>query len=169
MAAALPRRSCSPAPAEWKQAIVDAKSEHASKAEVLNDITPLPGTVGFKTVLRSLPTEFLMEWSGKRDAARRERDRLRGQIVSTTQAGRRHQGHPLGQRDHAQARHRGGSGPDADALARRTRPAAADQAAVGGAKPAQYRHYGRGSRAGQPRRLKRNGISALACCLITIF
>ena len=80
-----------PAPQEWKQAIVDAKSEHAMKAEVLNDITPLPGTAGFKTVLRSLPTKFLTEWSGKRDEARRERDRLRGQIVSTTQAGRQHE------------------------------------------------------------------------------
>ena len=80
-----------PAPQEWKQAIVDAKSEHAMKADVLNDITPLPGTAGFNTVLRSLPTEFLIEWSGKRDEARRERDRLRGQIVSTTQAGRQHE------------------------------------------------------------------------------
>jgi len=32
-----------------------------------------------------------MEWSGKRDEARRERDRLRGQIVSTTAAGRQHE------------------------------------------------------------------------------
>jgi NAD(P)H-dependent flavin oxidoreductase YrpB (nitropropane dioxygenase family) len=31
------------------------------------------------------------EWNGKREEARRERDRLRGQIVSTTQAGRQHE------------------------------------------------------------------------------
>jgi enoyl-[acyl-carrier protein] reductase II len=80
-----------PAPAEWKAAIVAAKSEDVIKAEVLNDITPLPGTAGFKTVLRSLPTAFLTEWSGKRDEARRQRDRLRGQIVTTTQAGRQHE------------------------------------------------------------------------------
>jgi enoyl-[acyl-carrier protein] reductase II len=79
-----------PAPQEWKQAIVDAKSEDAIKAEVLNDITPL-GTTGFKTVLRSLPTEFLTEWSSKRDEARRRRERLRSQIVSTTAAGRQHE------------------------------------------------------------------------------
>ena len=60
------------------------------KAEVLNDITPL-GTTGFPTVLRSLPTEFLMEWSSKRDGARRQRERLRSQIVSTTAAGRQHE------------------------------------------------------------------------------
>jgi NAD(P)H-dependent flavin oxidoreductase YrpB (nitropropane dioxygenase family) len=33
----------------------------------------------------------LEEWTGKREEARRERDRLRGQIVSTTQAGRQHE------------------------------------------------------------------------------
>jgi NAD(P)H-dependent flavin oxidoreductase YrpB (nitropropane dioxygenase family) len=33
----------------------------------------------------------LDEWGGKREEARRERDRLRGQIVSTTQAGRQHE------------------------------------------------------------------------------
>ena len=81
----------SPAPLVWKEAIVAAKSEDAFKAEVLNDITPLPGTAGFKTVLRSLPTDFLTEWSAKRDDARRHRDRLCRQIVSTTQAGRPHE------------------------------------------------------------------------------
>lgn len=58
---------------------------------MLNEITPLPGTAGFKTLLRSLPTNFLNEWSAKREQARRECERLRGQIVSTTQAGRQHE------------------------------------------------------------------------------
>ncbi len=66
-------------------------SEDAIKADVLNDISPLPGTAGFHTVLRSLHTAFLDEWGGKREEARRDRDRLRGQIVSTTQAGRQHE------------------------------------------------------------------------------
>jgi enoyl-[acyl-carrier protein] reductase II len=79
-----------PAPDSWKKAIVDAKSEDSIKVDVLNDISPLPGTAGFGTVLRSLHTDFLDEWSAKRDEARRERERerLRNQIVSTTQAGR---------------------------------------------------------------------------------
>src|SRR5277367_5189130 len=80
-----------PAPIEWKQAITAAQSEDAIKVDVLNDISPLPGTAGFGTVLRSLHTAFLDEWSAKREKARRERDRLRGQIVSTTQAGRQHE------------------------------------------------------------------------------
>jgi hypothetical protein len=49
------------------------------------------GTAGFQTVLRSFHTAFLDEWSAKREEARRERDRLRGQIVSTTQSGRQHE------------------------------------------------------------------------------
>ena len=61
------------------------------KADVLNDISPLPGTAGYNTVLRSLHTPFLDEWSARREEARRERDRLRGHIVSTHQAGRQHE------------------------------------------------------------------------------
>ena len=80
----------SPAPEEWKRAIVAAKSEDVMKADVLNDISPLPGTAGFGTVLRSIHTAFLDEWTAKREEARRERDRLRVEIVSTTQAGRPH-------------------------------------------------------------------------------
>jgi enoyl-[acyl-carrier protein] reductase II len=80
-----------PAPIEWKQAITKARSEDARRFHVLNDIIPIPGTVGFKTVLRSLPTNFLEEWSGKREEASQDRERLRGQIVSTTQAGRQHE------------------------------------------------------------------------------
>ncbi|MFY9837758.1 MAG: nitronate monooxygenase [Xanthobacteraceae bacterium] len=80
-----------PAPIEWKQAITAAQSEDAVKVEVLNDITPLPGTAGFRTALRSLRTTFLDEWSTKREQARQDRDRLRALIVSTTQAGRQHE------------------------------------------------------------------------------
>ena len=75
---------------EWKQAILGAQSEQAIKVEVLNDISPVPGTVGYGTVLRSLPTPFLEEWSAKRGEASRERDRLRQHLVSTHQAGRQH-------------------------------------------------------------------------------
>jgi nitronate monooxygenase/enoyl-[acyl-carrier protein] reductase II len=75
----------------WKQAIASAQSEDAMKADVLNDITPLPGTAGYRTVLRSLPTPFLDEWSAKREEARRDRDRLRELLVSTHQAGRQHE------------------------------------------------------------------------------
>jgi nitronate monooxygenase/enoyl-[acyl-carrier protein] reductase II len=80
-----------PAPQEWKQAILDARSEDVIKVDVLNEISPVPGTIGYKTVLRSLPTPFLAEWSAKREEARQQRDRLRSEIVSTTQGGRQHE------------------------------------------------------------------------------
>jgi enoyl-[acyl-carrier protein] reductase II len=80
----------SPAPDEWKQAIVRAKSEDVMRAEVLNEIVPLPGTAGFGTVLRSIHTTFLDHWSAAREEARRERERLKEEIISTTQAGRPH-------------------------------------------------------------------------------
>jgi nitronate monooxygenase/enoyl-[acyl-carrier protein] reductase II len=81
-----------PGSEEWKQAIIHANSEDSIKVEVLNDISPVPGAIGFGTVLRSLPTPFLDEWSGrKREEARRDRDRLRGEILATHQAGRPHE------------------------------------------------------------------------------
>ena len=80
-----------PADDEWKQAIATAASEDAIKVEVLNDISPLPGTAGYGTVLRSLHTGFVDEWTAKREEARRDRDRLKAQIISTTQAGRQHE------------------------------------------------------------------------------
>jgi len=80
-----------PADDEWKQAIATAASEDAIKVEVRNDISPLPGTAGYGTVLRSLHTRFVDEWSAKREEARRDRDRLKAQIISTTQAGRQHE------------------------------------------------------------------------------
>jgi nitronate monooxygenase/enoyl-[acyl-carrier protein] reductase II len=76
---------------EWKQAVAGARSEDVIKADVLNDIVPLPGTVGFGTVLRSIETPFLNEWGAKREQARRDRDRLRDHIISTHQAGRQHE------------------------------------------------------------------------------
>jgi nitronate monooxygenase/enoyl-[acyl-carrier protein] reductase II len=76
---------------EWKRAITAARAEDAIKADVLNDVTPLPGTVGFGTVLRSIETPFLSEWGAKREEARRDRDRLRDHVIATHQAGRQHE------------------------------------------------------------------------------
>jgi len=80
----------SPATKEWKEAITRAQSEDSFKAEVLNDITPLPGKAGFGTVLRSLHTPFLDEWSAKREEAQRESENLKRQVFITHQAGRQH-------------------------------------------------------------------------------
>jgi enoyl-[acyl-carrier protein] reductase II len=75
----------------WKQAIANARSEDAVKLDVFNDIYPLPGTAGYGTVLRSLRTPFMEQWSTKREDARRERERLQKEIQERTKAGKRHE------------------------------------------------------------------------------
>jgi len=75
----------------WKAAIAAAESEDAVKVDVLNDIQPLPGTGGYGTVLRSLHTPFMDEWSSKRDEASRQREQLWAEIQARGRAGRRHE------------------------------------------------------------------------------
>jgi enoyl-[acyl-carrier protein] reductase II len=58
-----------PVPEEWKQAIAQANSEDAIKVDVINDISPLPGTAGFGTALRSCTRRSWM--SGAPSAMRR--------------------------------------------------------------------------------------------------
>ena len=103
-----------PGTEEWKQAIIHASSEDSVKVEVLNDISPVPGAVGFGTVLRSMRTPFLDEWSGKREEAPRPRppeERNPGDAPGRSAARdtthcradrRRNQGNPAGGRDHGQ-------------------------------------------------------------------
>jgi enoyl-[acyl-carrier protein] reductase II len=74
---------------DWKQAIIEAGSEDAVKAEVINDIIPVPGTVGYGTVGRTLRTPFLDEWGTKRDEARRNGERLWAEIAERLRRGRR--------------------------------------------------------------------------------
>jgi enoyl-[acyl-carrier protein] reductase II len=80
-----------PIPSVWKQAIIAARSEDTMKAEVLNDISPLPGAAGYNTVLRSLHTPFLDEWTARPEEVRQNAERLRGLVVASHQAGRPHE------------------------------------------------------------------------------
>ena len=59
----------SPIAEGYKQAIVAGESEDAVKADVWNDIMPLPGAAGYFTVPRALRTAFLDEWQPRRDLA----------------------------------------------------------------------------------------------------
>jgi enoyl-[acyl-carrier protein] reductase II len=77
-----------PIPNEWKQSIIAARSEDTMKAEVLNDISPLPGAAGYNTVLRSLHTPFLDDWTARPEEVRQNAERLRGLIVASHQEGR---------------------------------------------------------------------------------
>lgn len=75
----------------WRQAILDARSEDAIKADALNAIRPEPGTTGFGTVLRALRNPFLDEWNAKLDEARDQRERLQAEMASASKEGRRHE------------------------------------------------------------------------------
>jgi enoyl-[acyl-carrier protein] reductase II len=72
----------------WRQAILRARSEEAVKAEILNAINPIPGTVGFGTVLRSLRTPFIDEWNGRLEEASARRDELMADVEAGYEAGR---------------------------------------------------------------------------------
>jgi len=80
-----------PISAGWKQAILAAESEHAVKVEVWNDIIPLPGGGGYGTVPRALRTHFIEEWQQRRDDAKREAERLQGEVITALQQGRFHE------------------------------------------------------------------------------
>ena len=105
---------------EWRQAIVAAKSEDAMKADVLNDISPLPGTVGYNTVLRSsahaVPGRMERQARGgaprARSLARPYRVDASGRPTARHAADgrpdrRRHHRNPARGRDHAPPHRRG--------------------------------------------------------------
>lgn len=75
----------------YKQAIVAGQSEDAVKADVWNDIMPLPGAAGYFTVPRALRTPFLDEWQQRREDARRDQQRLQGEVMAAMQSGRFHE------------------------------------------------------------------------------
>ena len=75
----------------WRQAVLNARSEDAIKADALNYVNPVPGTVGYGTVLRSIRTPFLERWNGDREEAIRESSRLSAQMRAAREAGRRHE------------------------------------------------------------------------------
>ncbi len=54
---------------EWKEPIKEAVSEDAIKVEFLNDLMPVPGTVGYGTVIRSIRTPMVDHWLERRDEA----------------------------------------------------------------------------------------------------
>lgn len=77
-----------PVGAAWKRSIVEAAAEDAVRVEVLNDIMPNPGSLGYGTVLRSLRSPFIDTWHDRRDEARRQAERLLGELVALTKQGR---------------------------------------------------------------------------------
>ncbi len=75
----------------YKQMILAANSEDAVKADFWNDVMPLPGGAGYFTVPRALRTPFLDEWQQRGEDARREQQRLQGEVMTAMQSGRFHE------------------------------------------------------------------------------
>src|SRR5829696_5105283 len=80
-----------PIEAGWRQAILDAHSEDAIRADALNALRPLPGTAGYGTVLRSLRTPFLDEWNAKLEETAGQRERLGAEMAPAIQSGHRYE------------------------------------------------------------------------------
>jgi nitronate monooxygenase len=80
-----------PIPLAWKHRIVEAEAQDAVKVEVWNDISPSPGSEGYGTTIRALRTPFIDTWQHRHDDARREADRLRGEVLAAVQQGRIHE------------------------------------------------------------------------------
>jgi nitronate monooxygenase/enoyl-[acyl-carrier protein] reductase II len=72
----------------WKQLIVSSAAEDSVFVEVVNDIMPSPGALGYGTVLRSLRSEFIDTWKPRRDEARKQAETLLAQLVDLTKQGR---------------------------------------------------------------------------------
>jgi enoyl-[acyl-carrier protein] reductase II len=78
--------------AEWKHAIVVARSEDAVKAEFAPDILPPASEGAYEGVLpRVLRTEFVDRWNADRDDARRLAGTLGQEVVEAIRSGRGHE------------------------------------------------------------------------------
>ena len=66
---------------EWKEPIKGAASEDAIRVEFVNDVLPVPGTVGYGTVLRAIRTPVIEEWLEKREEARAASDELLKMLI----------------------------------------------------------------------------------------
>jgi len=80
-----------PIPDDYKDLIVGARSEDAIKADVFNDISPLPGAPGYGTTPRAIRTDFIEEWSAKRDEARAQAAELMAKMGQAGMSGRMHE------------------------------------------------------------------------------
>jgi enoyl-[acyl-carrier protein] reductase II len=79
----------------WKQMIVEAASEDAVKFDAWNDINPPARSGGYGTVLRALRTPFIDQWQQRRDDAKQQAERLRGEVLAAVQQGRLHELMPV--------------------------------------------------------------------------
>jgi enoyl-[acyl-carrier protein] reductase II len=75
----------------WKQSILEAASEDAVRFEAWKEIFPPAGGGAYETVPRVMRTSFVEEWQRHPEEARREAERLRGELMSVVRERKPHE------------------------------------------------------------------------------
>jgi enoyl-[acyl-carrier protein] reductase II len=74
----------------WKRRILEVESEDVIRFETWSAILP-PSEAGYDVVPRVIRSDFVAEWERRPDEARRQADRLRGEIMGSIERGRAHE------------------------------------------------------------------------------
>jgi enoyl-[acyl-carrier protein] reductase II len=75
----------------WKRAILATESEDVVRFEVWKEIFPPASEDAYETVPRVIRTSFVEEWQRRPEEARREAERLRGELMSVVRGRRPHE------------------------------------------------------------------------------
>ncbi len=75
----------------WKRTILAAESEDVVRFEVWKEIFPPAGEGAYETAPRVMRTSFVEEWQRRPEEARREAERLRGELMSVVRERRPHE------------------------------------------------------------------------------
>jgi enoyl-[acyl-carrier protein] reductase II len=75
----------------WKRTILAAESEDVVRFEVWKEIFPAAGEGAYETAPRVMRTSFVEEWQRRPEEARREAERLRGELMSVVRKRRPHE------------------------------------------------------------------------------
>jgi nitronate monooxygenase/enoyl-[acyl-carrier protein] reductase II len=79
----------SPVGDRWRKELVTRPSEDWVQAEFINALNPNPGTVGYRTRLRLLRTDFVERWEGRSEEIRADRSAVIEEISTADAAGDR--------------------------------------------------------------------------------
>jgi nitronate monooxygenase/enoyl-[acyl-carrier protein] reductase II len=72
----------------WKKSILASESQSWVQLDFLNDIRPNPGTMGYRTRMRALRTEFTDRWQAHRDELRADPTAALAELAGAVQEGR---------------------------------------------------------------------------------
>jgi enoyl-[acyl-carrier protein] reductase II len=75
----------------WKRTILATESEDVVRFEVWKEIFPPASEGAYETVPRVMRTSFVDEWQRRPEVARREAERLRGELMSVVRERKPHE------------------------------------------------------------------------------